>query len=202
MGRIIENFERGPAWTAERKALLKQRWEAGASATEIANELGGVTRNAVMGVLHRMKLLGTRSKPSLPTRAQGSAVVKPAPKVTRKPLALAGNGAVFEKAPPSLVRARMNSANPAPEAPLPKGPSRAFKPLPGVTPVTIMGLGAHTCRWPVELDGETEAHFCAALPTSGIYCRSHAVMAAPRAGAKEHLDHKLGIPAQAKRAAA
>ncbi len=44
------------SWTDERVALLKKMWGEGKTAAEIAKELGGVTRNAVIGKAHRLKL--------------------------------------------------------------------------------------------------------------------------------------------------
>jgi GcrA cell cycle regulator len=44
------------SWTDERVALLKKLWCEGKTAAEIAKELGGVTRNAVIGKAHRLKL--------------------------------------------------------------------------------------------------------------------------------------------------
>jgi GcrA cell cycle regulator len=44
------------SWTDERVALLKKMWIEGKTAAEIAKELGGVTRNAVIGKAHRLKL--------------------------------------------------------------------------------------------------------------------------------------------------
>jgi len=45
-------------WTDERVALLKQLWGEGKTAAEIAGKLGGVSRNAVIGKAHRLKLSG------------------------------------------------------------------------------------------------------------------------------------------------
>lgn len=44
------------SWTDDRVALLKKLWTEGKTAAEIAKELGGVTRNAVIGKAHRLKL--------------------------------------------------------------------------------------------------------------------------------------------------
>jgi GcrA cell cycle regulator len=49
------------SWTDERIATLKKMWEGGATASQIAEELGGVSRNAVIGKAHR---LGLKSRPS------------------------------------------------------------------------------------------------------------------------------------------
>ena len=44
------------SWTDERIATLTKMWESGATASQIADELGGVSRNAVIGKAHRLKL--------------------------------------------------------------------------------------------------------------------------------------------------
>lgn len=67
-------------WTPEREALLARRWKEGISGSQIAKELGGVTRNAVIGKVHRMGLSG-RVTPSHPikkkkTRGQRAAIGK------------------------------------------------------------------------------------------------------------------------------
>ena len=42
------------AWTEERVEMLKQLWTDGLSASQIARKMGGVTRNAVIGKVHRL----------------------------------------------------------------------------------------------------------------------------------------------------
>jgi GcrA cell cycle regulator len=49
------------SWTDERVALLRQLWGSGKSASEIADLLGGVSRNAVIGKAHRLELSGRPS---------------------------------------------------------------------------------------------------------------------------------------------
>ncbi|WP_284124954.1 GcrA family cell cycle regulator [Parerythrobacter aestuarii] len=71
------------SWTEERTAKLKKMWESGATASQIADELGGVSRNAVIGKAHR---LGLKSRPS-PVKANDKkkkAAAKPAPKPAPK----------------------------------------------------------------------------------------------------------------------
>ena len=70
------------AWTDERIATLKKLWEGGSTASQIAEELGGVSRNAVIGKAHR---LGLKSRPS-PVKAneKKKAAKKAAPKVAVK----------------------------------------------------------------------------------------------------------------------
>ena len=55
------------AWTDERVEQLKKLWSDGLSASQIAAELGNVTRNAVIGKVHRLGLSG-RAAPSKPAR--------------------------------------------------------------------------------------------------------------------------------------
>jgi len=70
------------SWTDERIATLTKMWEGGATASQIADELGGVSRNAVIGKAHR---LGLKSRPSpvkanddKPTKVKTAAAAKPA----------------------------------------------------------------------------------------------------------------------------
>ena len=72
------------SWTDERVETLKKMWNEGQSASRIAKELGGVTRNAVIGKVHRLGLSnragsGGASKPAAP-KADAKPKAKAAPK--------------------------------------------------------------------------------------------------------------------------
>lgn len=69
------------SWTEERIATLTKMWESGATASQIADELGGVSRNAVIGKAHR---LGLKSRPS-PVKANEKAEAKKNEPVPKKP---------------------------------------------------------------------------------------------------------------------
>ncbi len=109
------------SWTDERIATLKKMWEGGSTASQIAEELGGVSRNAVIGKAHR---LGLKSRPS-PVKAaekkkpaaKAKPVAKPAPK---KP----APRAEVPKAP----------ARPAPAATAKPSTPIPSQPLPNKTP--------------------------------------------------------------------
>ncbi len=90
------------SWTDERIATLKKMWEGGSTASQIAEELGGVSRNAVIGKAHR---LGLKSRPS-PVKANE----KPKKKAAAKP-------AVKQSAP--AKKAAPAAAEPAKAAPAP-----------------------------------------------------------------------------------
>jgi GcrA cell cycle regulator len=99
------------SWTDERIATLKKMWEGGSPASQIADELGGVSRNAVIGKAHR---LGLKSRPS-PVKANDKkkAPAKPAP--APKPAA--------KKAAKPAPKAAPAAAAPAkPAAPAVPGP--------------------------------------------------------------------------------
>ncbi|MXO95022.1 GcrA cell cycle regulator [Erythrobacter aquimaris] len=111
------------SWTDERIATLKKMWEGGSTASQIAEELGGVSRNAVIGKAHR---LGLKSRPSPVKSGEKKKAAKPAPKPAPK------------KAAP---RAAAKPAKPATPAPAPKPAATAARsdatpsqPLPNKTP--------------------------------------------------------------------
>ena len=76
------------SWTDERVETLKKMWGEGQSASQIAKELGGVTRNAVIGKVHRLGLSnrvgGAASTPAPQAKPTPEAEARPAPKPVRK----------------------------------------------------------------------------------------------------------------------
>ena len=101
------------SWTDERIATLKKMWEGGSTASQIADELGGVSRNAVIGKAHR---LGLKSRPS-PDKASE----KKKPAVKAKPAA----------PKPVAKKPVKPAAKPAPTAPIaPAKPAAAQSPAP------------------------------------------------------------------------
>ena len=74
------------SWTDERVEVLKKMWGEGQSASVIAKELGGVTRNAVIGKVHRLglsnRVTSTTAKPAAKEKAKTQAKAKPAAPVT------------------------------------------------------------------------------------------------------------------------
>ena len=63
-------------WSETRVTILSQLWIDGLSASQIAKQLGGVTRNAVIGKVHRLGLSG-RAAASAPARAPRATAAKP-----------------------------------------------------------------------------------------------------------------------------
>lgn len=152
------------SWNDERVELLKRLWGEGLSASQIAGELGGITRNAVIGKVHRLGLSG-RIKSAGPARPRKARVEAPAPRGTTPRPTTIGNTALA----PALDA--MVQAAPAP-APM----------VDNVVPLsqrcTIMNLTEATCRWPVGEPGTESFYFCGGRSTTGMpYCSHHARMA-------------------------
>jgi GcrA cell cycle regulator len=152
-------------WTDDRVGALKKLWLEGQSASQIAKALGGgVTRNAVIGKVHRLGLSG-RAAPSQPVRATTAATFRPArPRPTPPP----------QPAAPRRIEAL--APRPAAVAPTPAPvPSREIMDLPGTA--TVMTLGAHMCKWPIGDPSSREFSFCGRRASEGVYCLEHAKVA-------------------------
>ncbi len=158
-------------WTEERMEMLKKLWSEGFSASQIANELGGVTRNAVIGKVHRLGLSGRAKAPM--TQSQ-----RPKKQVTRQP-----SSGSSQRQQPSLQTvgntALKTNTLPAfkPQIDLrPKIYSLSEPPL--VENAGILELTEQTCKWPVGDPGDQSFHFCARRSDAGIpYCAYHARVA-------------------------
>jgi GcrA cell cycle regulator len=140
-------------WTDERVELLKKLWQDGLSASQIAKQLGGVTRNAVIGKVHRLGLSG-RAAPSKPARTVFKAP-RPARPMTAAP-----------SAPRRIAEPVMN-VQPAPVRYVDEAPGTA----------TVLTLGAHMCKWPIGDPALDNFTFCGRRSGEGPYCVEHAQVA-------------------------
>jgi len=141
-------------WTDERVETLKKLWLEGLSASQIAKQLGGVTRNAVIGKVHRLGLSG-RATPSQPTRTSFKSPRPPRPMVSLQ----ASPRRVLERHP-----------HPAP------APKPAYVEQPGTA--TVLTLGAHMCKWPIGDPSTDGFSFCGRRASDeGPYCVEHARLA-------------------------
>ncbi len=99
------------SWTDERIATLTKMWEGGATASQIAEELGGVSRNAVIGKAHR---LGLKARPSPVKANEQPKKAKPAAPAAKKPPATSA------PAEPPKAKAPARPATAAAAQPAPK----------------------------------------------------------------------------------
>lgn len=184
------------SWTDDRVEVLKKMWTEGQSASQIAKELGGVTRNAVIGKVHRLGL-SNRAAP-------GAAAAKPEPMAKAAPAKSAAKKPKVEKpAPePKVEAAPEPKAAPAPEPetriavmparakiipagqPLPPQPSAneiSPEALAKVSEVekkakklSLMELTERTCKWPVGDPATDDFWFCGLPVQAGKpYCEAH-----------------------------
>ncbi|GGD38833.1 GcrA family cell cycle regulator [Sinisalibacter lacisalsi] len=178
------------SWTEERVETLKRMWTEGQSASQIAKELGGVTRNAVIGKVHRLGLSnragGSASAAAKPAAKEKPA--KPAPKAKPAPAKKAE-----DPAPEPVVEAPV-AETPA-LAPLRKPIIPAGQPLPPqpsaneISPealetvrevektakkLSLMELTERTCKWPIGDPATPDFWFCGLPVQQGKpYCEAH-----------------------------
>jgi GcrA cell cycle regulator len=160
-------IDAGATWTDERVEILKKLWADGLSASQIATELGNVTRNAVIGKVHRLGL-------------SGRAKDKAAPSASQRPRKAA-------RAPSAPAAFAPQNRNNVVMAPIPRPPVAVEEPetmaeddvaIPMSERVTIMDLRESMCRWPMGDPTKPEFRFCGARSVTGLpYCAHHARVA-------------------------
>ena len=188
------------SWTEERIERLKKMWHDGATASQIADELGGVSRNAVIGKAHR---LGLEQRPSPVKPGEEKEGKKPAPAAAAaRPVPRAN---VPRSAPAAPAASTPHTAHPAPhphprsgeiqyrsigpggfirqgpgdqQPPIPPAPPRRLvpaKPSPEVADKTsLLDLNDRICKWPIGHPGEPDFHFCGQPSNPGFpYCVQH-----------------------------
>jgi len=149
------------SWTDERVELLKKLWSDGLSASQIAAELGGITRNAVIGKVHRLGLSGRAKTASAavarPRKARASShMLRMARPSVRGNTALAH---AYEIETEAVAESIDNI--------IPIGQRR-----------TILELTEQTCRWPIGDPGSSDFFFCGGNTVGGLpYCAYHARLA-------------------------
>jgi GcrA cell cycle regulator len=158
------------SWTPERVELLKELWAKGLSASNIAGRLGqGITRNAVIGKVHRLNLAGRAPQPRSEV-ARPRKVREPAhPGRQVAPLTLPNMGNVALKPTIRMVPVERPLAMPEPK------PLRLVDAAKGDGRITILQLSDKTCKWPIGDPGDEAFCFCGHSPRDGSpYCDFHA----------------------------
>ncbi len=156
------------SWNDERVELLKKLWTEGLSASQIAAELGGVTRNAVIGKVHRLGLSGraksqnaaaprprkTNPQPQRPAATRPVSMPQIRGNVALKPVAAAEPYHIVETQPEAEVVVPM---------------SRRVK---------ILELREAMCKWPIGDPTHEDFVFCGADCGFGTpYCTYHSAVA-------------------------
>ncbi|GAA6208230.1 GcrA family cell cycle regulator [Cognatishimia sp. WU-CL00825] len=177
------------SWTDERVELLKKMWGEGQSASQIAKELGGVTRNAVIGKVHRLGLSNRAgsggAKADAKPKAEPKPKAPPKPKAEAKPKTPMPEMKTEPAVPPRVAGAPSTRKAIIPAGqPLPPQPSAneiSPEALAKVNEIekkakklSLMELTERTCKWPVG-DPATEHFWFCGLPTQSgkPYCEAH-----------------------------
>ena len=167
-------------WTDERVELLKKLWMEGFSASQIAGELGeGVTRNAVIGKVHRLKLSG-RARP-----ASAAPRVRTAPRSSGSQRRVAAPSSNARTTLSGMMKdRRMNSAPMigATALKISEEVEREAYVAPQVTELfipleqrlSLLQLSETTCKWPIGDPLLPDFYFCGQHSDDGHpYCEFH-----------------------------
>ncbi len=178
------------SWTDERVELLKRMWAEGQSASQIAKELGGVTRNAVIGKVHRLGLSNrvgdapAREEEAEAAPAPAAATPQPAPpretarvvEMPVRPAPQAEAPRVVTERPAAQPAAPVAAPVPARKAIVPAG--QPLPPQPSMNEIspealasvrevekrarklTLMELTERTCKWPIGDPATDDFWFC------------------------------------------
>ncbi|SEP63553.1 GcrA cell cycle regulator [Faunimonas pinastri] len=157
------------SWTDERVETLKKLWQEGLSASQIAAELGSVTRNAVIGKVHRLGMSG-RGQPVASAKRQRRAVSpqqqQSVERKIAKPPVTIGNLALkpeIEVLPVTETQVVARSS---------------VSVVPISKRLTIEKLTERTCKWPIGDPSTEDFHFCGCSSIEGLpYCEYHAGVA-------------------------
>jgi GcrA cell cycle regulator len=184
------------SWTDERVELLKKMWTEGQSASQIAKELGGVTRNAVIGKVHRLGL-SNRAGGAAPAAAPGKPEPTPEPEVAAapKPRKPEPRPMPADLDTPEAVSDPDPAPRPSNVTPLRKAIVPAGQPLPPqpsaneISPealakvqeieksakrISLMELTERTCKWPIGDPATPDFYFCGLPVQQGKpYCEAH-----------------------------
>ena len=162
------------SWTDDRVDKLKELWAEGMSASQIAKVMGGVTRNAVIGKVHRLGLSnrGPAPEDGRPADAAPPAAAKPAPAEDTLPAPAA------RRTPPAIRDATQPRA---PGAPTPEEEA-ARATLAEIEKfakrVNLLELTERTCKWPIGDPTEEDFAFCGLSCVPGKpYCQHHVAVA-------------------------
>ncbi len=190
------------SWTDERIERLRELWTKGMTASQIAEDLGGVSRNAVIGKAHRLDL---QSRPS-PVKANDAApALKAEPRKIALPKSRPTPVPVAAAPPPPRPTGPVNAPIPMPPRPQAAGgagfrsigPGGFVRQSPGEqappsTPApprrlvpakpsaeisgktSLLDLSEKVCKWPIGHPGEPDFHFCGVAVNPGFpYCVGH-----------------------------
>ena len=167
-------------WTDERVELLKKLWAEGLSASQIAAQLGNVSRNAVIGKVHRLKLSGRGKTTSTQPRVKK---VNPVSSVTSRPTPMNASTISSVQATSRIVTKTVGATALQADYALDTITETVTRPISNVVvPISrrleLVQLTERTCKWPNGDPLQSDFHFCGnETGESGPYCAYHSRLA-------------------------
>ena len=167
------------SWTDDRVEILTKMWAEGNSASQIAKELGGVTRNAVIGKVHR---LGLSNRTTTSTSTKSEVKTKSTPKNGPKSKQKARKPEITEPKSDSVTSLRRQiipAGQPLPPQPSaneisPEALARVSEIEKKAKKLSLLELTEKTCKWPVGDPATEDFWFCGLATQSGKpYCEAH-----------------------------
>ena len=153
------------SWTEEKVAKLKELWGKGNTASQIAEIIGGISRNAVIGKAHRLNL---------------SAKIK-----TR---AAATNKSFEDSSEEKSLRTKRGRKSKFKSLIIEKD----FEPE---NPKQLEELDENTCKWPIGHPDEKSFYFCGRSSLKDFsYCKLHLLYAYQPKGKKDDVTEKEEVP--------
>tara|TARA_R110002012_G_scaffold78636_1_gene200271 strand:+ start:625 stop:1236 length:612 start_codon:yes stop_codon:yes gene_type:complete len=190
------------AWTDDRVETLKRMWGEGASASQIAKELGGVTRNAVIGKVHRLGLSNRNADeakpasqtPAKPAPAPKTAKPDPTPAPKPEPVAAVEEDDDDDDEPRTMaavpqgtnvtpLRKPLMAGQPLPPQPSaneisPEALAKVNAVEKTAKKISLMELTERTCKWPIGDPATEKFWFCGLQTQAGKpYCEAHVSVA-------------------------
>ena len=167
------------SWTDERVEILTKMWAEGNYASQIDKELGGVTRNAVIGKVHR---LGLSNRATTTTSNKSESKTKSSPKSSSRAKQKSRKVDVAEPKSDnvtSLRRQIIPAGQPLPPQPSaneisPEALARVSEIEKKAKKLSLLELTEKTCKWPVGDPATEDFWFCGLATQSGKpYCEAH-----------------------------
>ncbi len=153
-------------WSSERIEQMKRCFQAGLSCSQIAGEIG-VSRNAVIGKLHRLGLSQPKDIASRQVEQRRAARLSQGARIATSRASQSGRPRLDVSSQHALLMAAF-----------PAAPSIEDVPIHNGRGCTLLELGQESCRWPINTPGAEDFCFCGNEPVEGLpYCAGHARIA-------------------------
>ncbi|WP_432346673.1 GcrA family cell cycle regulator [Shinella yambaruensis] len=159
-------------WTDERVEKLKKLWSEGLSASQIAAQLGGVSRNAVIGKVHRLNLPGRAKAGGTQAAARPKRPAPATPRPSNFTARPVTTRAVARPAGNTIPKEEIDFETQAEQLPVPANGNNVVVPM--SRRLELTQLTERTCKWPIGDPLNDDFHFCGnESPDNSPYCTYH-----------------------------